>query len=65
MSQAPVPIVTPTRGGAPSNVYTVLMLVALLILACGVGFIWWQSSKLYGDNPFVAPQTKAPTPGRK
>jgi len=65
MTQAPGPVVTPTRSGAPSNIYTVLMLVSLLILVCGVGFIWYRSSQLYGDNPFVAPEIKTTTPGQR
>ena len=55
MTQMPSPAALPPRAGTPSNIYTVLLLCALLILAVGIGYIWWRSSQLYGDNPFSVP----------
>ncbi len=40
-------------GSSPSNVYTVLALIAMLALVVAIGFVWYQSYKLFGSaNPF-------------
>lgn len=37
-----------------ANVYTVLALITVLVLAVAVGFVWWQNVLLTGDsNPFL------------
>ena len=32
-----------------SNVYTILVLVAALVLAAGVGFVAYRANELFGD----------------
>ena len=40
-----------------NNVYTVLTLVALLVLLAGVGFLLYYSNELFGTwNPLDAPE---------
>ena len=42
---------------APSNVYTVLVVIAFLMLASAVGYVWYRSHQLFGSqNPFEVPQ---------
>ena len=40
------------RFRAPSNIYTVLLFMAFLMLAGAVGYVWHRSSQLYGESPF-------------
>jgi len=41
------------RGGASSNIYTVLVVIAFLVLAVAIGYVWVRSSSLFGGgNPF-------------
>ena len=41
----------------PSNVYTVLTVVAFLVLAVGIGFVIYKSTELFGTwNPGDAPE---------
>ena len=41
---------------APSNIYTVLVFLAFLILASAVGYVLYRSDQLFGGNPFEVPQ---------
>ena len=41
---------------AAPNVYTVLALIAFLLLATTVGYVWYRCSELFGPgNPFSVP----------
>lgn len=44
---------------AKMNIYTVLAVVATLVLLAGIGVVWSQSSKLTGQNNpwYVEPAT--------
>lgn len=51
MSQAPAPIAPIRR--IPGNIYTVLALIALLALGCGIGFVAYKNMQMTGSsNPF-------------
>lgn len=39
-------------GKASNNVYTVLSLVAVIVLLVAIGYIWVRSSQLYKAGPF-------------
>lgn len=42
-----------TYGRAVSNVYTVLLLIALVALLVGIAYVWWRYYELTGSfNPF-------------
>lgn len=43
-----------------SNVYTVLIVIAFLVLVVGVGTLYRAQQQLFGtSNPFEVPQSKA------
>lgn len=43
-----------------SNVYTVLVLIAFLALACAIGYVWYRSGQLFNTgNPFTVVSTPA------
>jgi ABC-type transport system involved in cytochrome c biogenesis permease subunit len=48
-------------GGPSSNIYTVLMLVVVITLAVGVGYVWYRTGELTGSfaNPFQLPDDQA------
>ena len=44
--------------GVSNNIYTVLMLITLLVLIGGVGYLAVQNNELFGTwNPLNAPKT--------
>lgn len=46
------------QGRAPSDVYTVLALIALVALLFGIGFVWFYSQQLFGtQHPFELIET--------
>ncbi len=48
----------------PSNIYTVLALIAFLVLAAGIGYICVRSSELFGSsNPFEVPKNTSSVSG--
>lgn len=48
----------PAKVAPRSNVYTVLMIVAALVLALGVGSVWYRSYQLTkSSNPLELPQS--------
>lgn len=62
--------INPAPAGRPvasprSNVYTVLLIVAALALAAGIGYLWYRNGQLYpGTQPWeiAAPRALAPAP---
>jgi len=43
-----------------SNVFTVLIFVAFVVLAVAIGFVWFKHHQLFGTHPFTvepAPQS--------
>jgi len=49
------------KASARSNIYTVLVFIAFLMLACGVGYVWYRNVKLFGtSNPFDVTQKPVP-----
>ena len=63
------PPVVQKRGGAASDIYTVLTVVAFLALVVGVGYVFFHGRQLYpGTGPFdiqPAPSSSAkPMPVR-
>ena len=45
---------------APPNIYTVLTVVAFLVLASAVGYLLYRSNKLFGtQNPLEVPSRTA------
>jgi len=41
------------RGKPSDDVYTVLIAIALVVLICGVGYVWYRNYQLTGNaNPF-------------
>lgn len=41
------------RAKAASDVYTVLTFLALVALICGIAFVWYRATTLFGtQNPF-------------
>lgn len=43
----------PSDGPTRSNIYTVLVFIAVVALACGVGYVAYKNTKLTGTgNPF-------------
>ncbi len=60
MSQVGRGAVSPVSRDAPSNIYTVLAVIAALVLLCGVGYVWYRSAALFGTgNPFSIVQSTA------
>lgn len=43
-----------TRRSASDNIFTVLVFIAALTLAFGVGYVWWRYSVVFGGLPFTA-----------
>jgi hypothetical protein len=42
------------RRGAPGNIYTVLALIALLVLGAGIGYMAYKNVRMTGaSNPFL------------
>lgn len=35
-----------------NNIYTVLVIVALLVLGAAVGYVAWRHNAVFGGNPF-------------
>jgi hypothetical protein len=45
----------------PSNIYTILLFIALVALIAGVGYTWYRSSQITGTaNPFAPPAAAMP-----
>jgi hypothetical protein len=44
-----------TRGGS-NNIYTVLVLIAFLALAFGVGFVVWRHYQVFDGHPWEPPR---------
>lgn len=43
-------------GPARSNIYTVLLAIAFLMLVSAIGYVWFRSVSLFDDsNPFKVP----------
>ena len=40
------------RPRARNNIFTVLIFVAFVVLACGIGYIWIKHHQLYKTHPF-------------
>ncbi len=37
---------------ARNNIFTVLIFLAFVVLAVGIGYIWFKHYQLYGTHPF-------------
>ncbi len=49
-------------GPASSNVYTVLMIIAFLVLVTAIGYVWYTSAELFGPgNPFEVSRHLTPS----
>ena len=54
------------RKPARSNVFTVLVFVAFVVLAVGVGFVWWKNYELFKTHPFaIVPMKKVDAAGHR
>jgi cytochrome c-type biogenesis protein CcmH/NrfG len=51
------------RSKPEDSVYTVLIGIALFVLICGIGYVWYRSYQLTGSpNPFTLEQAQAAAP---
>jgi len=49
------------RRPAPSNIYTVLVVIATVALFAGIAFVWVRSNQLFGtSNPFTTVSAVTP-----
>ena len=54
MSQGPY---GPPR--ARSNIFTVLIFVAFIVLAVGVGYVWYKHHQLFKTHPFTIEHSRS------
>ena len=40
------------QSGAQSNIFTVLVVIAFIVLAVGVGVVWYKHHQLFKTHPF-------------